>query len=218
MVENYTKDIKDSVYHGAIVSVLAVGYTMLGKTLIKMSPPSLSKFDIEDGVKLVAIVTMSDFTKDYLIKQKIIPNNIKDMASIGFLIGGALVNALAFTGSNYLFSSLSKESIDKERKRHDKAIKDLQRAQIEWAKKRQERLDYINSEIAKEHKAEKRFMDLNSAMQQYLIVTGRQLEPLPPKPVLSNFYVPSEDHHNCELPFITLSMAGIGAFLWYSDK
>ena len=57
------------------------------------------------------------------------------MASIGFLIGGALVNALAFTGSNYLFSSLSKESIDKERKRLDKAIEDLQRAQIEWAKK-----------------------------------------------------------------------------------
>ena len=36
------------------------------------------------------------------------------MASIGFLIGGALVNALPFTGSNYLFSSISKESIDKE--------------------------------------------------------------------------------------------------------
>ena len=49
---------------------------MLGKTLIKMSPPSLSKFDIEDDVKLVAIVAMSDFAKDYLIKQKIIPNNI----------------------------------------------------------------------------------------------------------------------------------------------
>ena len=45
----------------------------------------------------------------------------------------------------------------------------------------------------KEHKAEKRFMDLNSAMQLYFIVTGRQLEPLPPKPVLSDFYVPSED-------------------------
>ena len=58
------------------------------------------------------------------------------MASIGFLIGGALVNALAFTGSNYLFSSLSKESIDKEQKRHDQVIEDLQRAQIEWAKKK----------------------------------------------------------------------------------
>ena len=103
-------------------------------------------------------------------------------------------------------------------KRHDKAIEDLQRAQIEWAKKRQERLDYINDQIMKQHKAEKRFADLNSAMQQYFLVTGRQLEPLPPKPVLSDFYAPSEDHHNCELAFITLSMVGIGAFLWYSDK
>ena len=41
MVENYTKDIKGSVYHGALVSALAVGFTMLGKAIIKMSPPSL---------------------------------------------------------------------------------------------------------------------------------------------------------------------------------
>ena len=70
----------------------------------------------------------------------------------------------------------------------------------------------------KEHKAEKRFMDLNSAVQQFFIVTSRQSEPLPPKPVLSDCYVPSEDHHNRELTFITISMIGIGAFLWYSDK
>ena len=95
------------------------------------------------------------------------------MARIGVLICGARVNALAFSGSNFLFSSLSKESIEKERKRHDKAIEDMQRAQIKWTKKRQERLDYINNQIMKEHKAEKRFMDLNSAMQQYFIVTGR---------------------------------------------
>ena len=76
MVENYTKDIKESVYHGAVISALAVGYTMLGKVLIKMSPPSLSKFDIEDSVKLVGIIALSCFTKYYLIKQKIIPNNM----------------------------------------------------------------------------------------------------------------------------------------------
>ena len=77
MVENYTKDIiKKSVYHGAVISALAVAYTMLGKTLIKMSPPCLSKFDIEDYVKLVGIVALSNFMKDYLIKQKLIPNNI----------------------------------------------------------------------------------------------------------------------------------------------
>ena len=70
------KDLKESVYHGAVVSALAIGYTMLGKTLIKMSPPSLSKFDVEDAMKLVAIVAMSDFTKGYLIRQKILPSNI----------------------------------------------------------------------------------------------------------------------------------------------
>ena len=58
------------------------------------------------------------------------------MVSIGFLMGGTLINALAFSGSNFLFSSLSKESIDKEQKRHDKTIEDLQPSQIEWAKKR----------------------------------------------------------------------------------
>ena len=96
----------------------------------------------------------------------------------------ALIHALAFSGSNFLFSSLSKESIDKERKRHDKAVEDLQRAQIEWTKKRQERLDYINNETMKERKAEKRFTDLNTAMEQYFIVTGMRLEPSPPKTVL----------------------------------
>ena len=44
---------------------------------INKDEPSISrKCDIEDGVKLVAIIAISDFTKDYLIKQKIIPNNI----------------------------------------------------------------------------------------------------------------------------------------------
>ena len=65
----------------------------------------------------------------------------------------------------------------------------------------------------KEHKAEKRFTDLNSAMQQYFLVIDGHLEPLPPKLVLSDFYVPSEDHHNYELTFIALSMTGIEAFL-----
>ena len=39
MAENYMKDLKESVYHRAIVSALAIGYTMLGKTLIKTPPP-----------------------------------------------------------------------------------------------------------------------------------------------------------------------------------
>ena len=63
------------------------------------------------------------------------------------LIRGALANALAFTGSCYLFSRLSKDSIDKERKRHDLATEQLQKAQIEWAQKRQEYIDFINKHL-----------------------------------------------------------------------
>ena len=47
------------------------------------------------------------------------------------MLGGALANALAFTRTSYFFSSLSKDSIDKERKRHYLAIEKLQKAQIE---------------------------------------------------------------------------------------
>ena len=49
------------------------------------------------------------------------------MTSIALLIGGELANALASTGSSYLFSRLSKDSIGAERKRHNAAIEQLQK-------------------------------------------------------------------------------------------
>ena len=49
------------------------------------------------------------------------------MASVAMLVGGALVNALTFSGSNYLFMMLRSSGVDRERKRHDKAVKQLHR-------------------------------------------------------------------------------------------
>ena len=49
------------------------------------------------------------------------------MVSVAMLIRGAMANALAFTGSSYLFLRLSANSIDAERKRHDLAIEQLQK-------------------------------------------------------------------------------------------
>ena len=63
------------------------------------------------------------------------------------LIRGALKNALAFTGSSYLLHRLSADNIDAERKRHDLAIEKLQKAQIEWTHKRQQRIDFINKQL-----------------------------------------------------------------------
>ena len=76
------------------------------------------------------------------------------MASVTMLIGGSLANALASTGSSYLFHRLSKDSIDKERKRHNAEIKKLQAAQIEWAHKCQQRIDLINNQLRLERKSE----------------------------------------------------------------
>ena len=50
------KSIVNDLYQAAVISVLAVGYSMLGKKILKMTPPSVQKLDLEDTGKLVAIV------------------------------------------------------------------------------------------------------------------------------------------------------------------
>ena len=117
------------------------------------------------------------------------------MASVATLIGGALANALAFTGSSYLFHRLSKDSIDAERKRHDTAIEQFQAAQIECAHKRQQQIDFINNQLRLERKAETKFTELNDAMREYHVVFGHELPPLPREPVLNDYYTPSDEQH-----------------------
>ena len=44
-------------------------------------------------------------------------------SAVAMMIGGAVVNALAFTGSNFLLSKLGKtQDAEKEREKHDKAV------------------------------------------------------------------------------------------------
>ena len=139
------------------------------------------------------------------------------MASVAMLIGGALVNFLAFTGRSYLFLRLSNDSINKERKIHDLAIEQLQKAQVEWVKKRQERINFIYKQLRLERKVETKFTELNDAMREYHKVFGDKFSPLPREPVLSDFCTPSNEQHDGEFAFITLSMIGIGGVLWYFE-
>ena len=50
------KSIVNDLYQVTVISVLAVGYSMLGKKILKMTPRSAQKFDLEDTGKLAAIV------------------------------------------------------------------------------------------------------------------------------------------------------------------
>ena len=134
------------------------------------------------------------------------------------LIGGALANALAFTGSSYLFHRLSADNIDAERKRHDAAIEALQKVQIEWAHICQEQIAFINNQLRLERKAETKFTELNEAMREYHEVFGHELPLLPREPILSNFYTPNDEQHYRELGFIALSMIGTGGLLYYLES
>ena len=70
------KSIVSNLYQAAVISVLAVGYSVLGKKILCIAPPSIQKFDLEDMGKLVAIVAALEITREYLIKQKILPDHI----------------------------------------------------------------------------------------------------------------------------------------------
>ena len=70
------KSIVNDPYQAAVTSVLAVGYSMLRKKILMVSPPSIQKFDLEDTGKLVAIEAASEMTREHLIKQKILPHHI----------------------------------------------------------------------------------------------------------------------------------------------
>ena len=68
------------------------------------------------------------------------------MASLLVTISGAVVSALVFSGTNFVFSRLMDHG-EEEHKRHDLALKKLQRARDEWNKDRMKRLDFINKRL-----------------------------------------------------------------------
>ena len=100
------------------------------------------------------------------------------------------------------------------------AIEKLQKVQIEWAHKRQQRIDFNNNQLRLERKAETKFTELNCAMREYHEVFGHEFHgaTLPREPVLSDYYTPNNEQHYRELGFIALSMIGIGGVLYYFES
>ena len=135
------------------------------------------------------------------------------MASILMIAGGALVNALAFSGSNYLFSTLSSSA---ESKRHDLALERLQRDRDSWSQSRLQRIDFINQQLKRQGHAEKTFEDVDDAMRQYYNLTGALLDPLPPEPHLYNYLDEgqTESIKNGELALVGVGMLATGVLAY----
>ena len=135
------------------------------------------------------------------------------MVSLLFTIGGVVVNALAFSGTNFVFSRLTYHDAE-ERKRHDLALEKLQRAKDEWNRDRMKRLDFMNKRLREKMRREHTLTMLMKQCLKYYRVFAKQIKPLPPEPELSDFYHPSEIQKNGELLFVAVGR-GIATYALY---
>ena len=88
------------------------------------------------------------------------------MASLLFRTGGAVVNALAFSGMNFVFSRLTDHG-EEERKRHDLALEKLKRARDEWNEDQMKRLDFINKGLREKNEARAYINTVDKVMLEY---------------------------------------------------
>ena len=135
------------------------------------------------------------------------------MASLLFTIGGAMVNVLAFSGTNFVFSRLTNHGSE-ECKRHDLAHERLQRARDEWNKDRMKRLDFINKRLREKNEARVYINNVDEAMLEYYRIFAKQMKPLPPEPELSDVCHPSEAQKSGKLLFVAMGTS-IGTYAQY---
>ena len=139
------------------------------------------------------------------------------MATLAMMAGGALINALAFSGTNAAFSLLGDHG-KTEMKRHNLAVERLSKAREEYSQERQQRLDYLNKTISQQKHAEQTFGDLNVAMQEYRKVTSQSLPPLRDEPKLADFYNPSRERKDAELALVVGGMTVVGILIYELGK
>ena len=111
------------------------------------------------------------------------------MASVAIMVAGAITNAAAFTGGNYLAKYLSGDSgqaaLD-EKIRHDKALEKYQASYEKWQKDRTELLDWIADQDRAKDMARHDFQTTDQALAFYN-QTHRAKVALPKEPQFSDF-------------------------------
>ena len=77
-----------------------------------------------------------------------------------------MVNALAFSGTNFVFCRLTDHGTE-ERKRHYLALEKLQMARDEWNKDQMKRLDFINKRLREKNEGKVYINKVDEAMLEY---------------------------------------------------
>ena len=73
-MDDVLRTVLNMVYHAAVISGLAYGYTMLFESLLDWQPATMGS--LGDIIKVVFVLTISISTKDFLVEKRIIPRNI----------------------------------------------------------------------------------------------------------------------------------------------
>ena len=137
------------------------------------------------------------------------------MAGLGVMIGGAIVNGLAFSGSGYLFKMFDKSGYESEIKRHNLAQEHLQKASAEWEEHRKQTIDFVNLQLKKEHDAAVDFQSTDKAFILYNELYPTNKVELQKKPELSDFYTPSGNMRNYEYLWIIGGLIATGFAVKY---
>ena len=117
------------------------------------------------------------------------------MALIAIMALGAVLNAAAFTGGNYLAKYLSGDSGKaalEEKTRHDKALEQYQAAYAKYMKDRTKLLDWIATNDRMKHQASQDFKSTDIALARYnqMHQSHEQIRDYK-EPQFSDFYKPS---------------------------
>ena len=103
--------------------------------------------------------------------------------------------------------------VAEERKRANRAREKLEKAQMEWSRDRQKKLDFYNNFLREQNQASSNISNIHQAAAQYYELTGEK-QTFRDKPVLSDFYHPSEEQKTGELLFIFTGVTLAGYFVY----
>jgi len=135
------------------------------------------------------------------------------MASIAMMISGAVLNAEAFTGGNYLVKYLSGDSGQAalaEKTRHDKALEAYEAAQARYSQERTKLLDWIETNRENKAQAKQNFTNTDYAFKLYNQAHPDRKMTLSKDPKFSDSYQPSAAQKEGELLFVGGSALALG--------
>ena len=129
------------------------------------------------------------------------------------MIGGAVLNAAAFTGSNYLTKYIARDSgvaVLAEETPHDKALEAYQAAMEKYTRERRQRLDWIETNREIKAQANRNFTNTDYAFKLYNQAHPDYKLTQPTKPKFSDMYQPSELQKHGELLFVVGGALALG--------